>query len=153
MTIFPYRTTPAPALPIATPPHWATDAPPAASASPRLWDQAFLSPGPRGREVVNLGPQHRASLLQPPLGLGPCFRLLYLLVPSPVLVLVVLSEADHTDLSDYPADLRPHQSVTLALPILQSSKAISSRKSPRLPLIQQLLSSWNYSRSVTDILI
>lgn len=51
---------------------------------------------------------------------------------------VVPSEADHVDLCDYPADAWPHQSVALTLPILQSPKAASSRKAPRLHPIQHL---------------
>lgn len=56
------------------------------------------------------------------------------------------------NLSDYPADFWP-QFLALTLPILQISKAISSRKSLRLPPIQQVPLSWNSSNLHTAILI
>lgn len=95
MATLPYRTTPAPACPY--PPrhyaitlgllvyHWWPQ------PHPRLWNQVFLSSGPRGRDVFGSGFSALASLLQPPLGLSLCSRLLYLLVSSPELVLVVLT--------------------------------------------------------------
>lgn len=57
------------------------------------------------------------------------------------------------DFSDYPADFWPHQSMSLTFLILQSSKATSSKKSPRLPPIQQVPLSWNYSNFHIAILI
>lgn len=57
------------------------------------------------------------------------------------------------DRSDYSPNLWPHQSVALTLRIYQSSKASSSRKSPRLTPIQQMPNSWNYSHPLTVILI
>lgn len=155
MSILPYRTTPAPPYyptmlgPLI--PHWWPQ------PHPRLWRQVLLSPGPRDRDVFGCGfsapsqppaaPSGPQSLFQLPL--SACSQSW----ACPCHPQVVLSETDHMDLSDYPADLWPHQSMALALPILQSSKATSSRKSPRLLPIQQLLLSWNCSNFHTDILI
>lgn len=91
LALLPHRTTLAPAYP-GPPHHYATMLGPFIhhwwpQPHPRLWDQVD-----RGAEMfLELASQHQASLLRPALGLSLCSELLYLLVPSPGLVLVVLT--------------------------------------------------------------
>lgn len=95
MAILPYRTTPAPACPyppITTPSrwaHWFTIG--GLSLTPDCGTKCSSVLDPGAEMFLDLASQHQASLLQPPLWLSLCSRLLYLLVSSPELVLVVLT--------------------------------------------------------------
>lgn len=87
------------------------------------------APGPRGfgagvsaRSQPPAAPSRSGSSFQAPLrGSRSC--------AGPCCSQVVLSEADHTDLSDYPADLWPHQSAALTRPVFKAP-----RLSPRASL-------------------